>query len=111
MYHIQALAQKRILKVTPLWLPRALWTVCHGSLWRCWNTTCRSQGRGWREKQLDGESSDHRKESFAKVYDNNEWGGIKSGGGSLLRNAKQIIKVLNNLVERMKKDLGKEQIT
>ena len=63
------------------------------------------------KKQLDSESSDHRKDSFAKVYDNNEWGGIKSGGGSLLRNAKQIIKVLNNLVEKMKKDLGKEQIT
>ena len=63
------------------------------------------------KKQLDSESSDHRKDSFAKVYDNNEWEGIKSGGGSLLRNTKQIIKVLNNLVEKMKKDLGKEQIT
>ena len=72
---------------------------------------------GWGEKHLESESSDHRKESFAKVYHNNEWlggwadGGIKSGRGSLLRNAKQIIKVLNNLVEKMKKDLGKEQIT
>ena len=72
---------------------------------------------GGGEKQLDSEYSDHRRESFAKVYDNNEWmggwvdGGIKSGRGSLLRNAKQIIKVLNNLVEKMKKDLGKEQIT
>ena len=63
------------------------------------------------KKQLDSESSDHRKDSFAKVYDNNEWGEVKSGGGSLLINAIQIIIALNNLVEKMKKDLGKEQIT
>eukprot|EP00091_Calanus_sinicus_P015396 TRINITY_DN33598_c0_g1_i1.p1 TRINITY_DN33598_c0_g1~~TRINITY_DN33598_c0_g1_i1.p1 ORF type:complete len:166 (+),score=37.66 TRINITY_DN33598_c0_g1_i1:47-499(+) len=66
---------------------------------------------GGEEKKLESEPSDHRKESFAKVYDENAWGTVKSGPGSMLIHAKQIIKVLNSLVEKMKKDLGKEQIT
>ena len=56
------------------------------------------------------EDTEHRKKSFAKVYENNEWGALKSGGGSLLRNSLVVIKVLNIVVEKLKKILGKEKI-
>ena len=63
------------------------------------------------ETNLEAESSDHRKESFAKVYDNDEWGKErKSGPGSLLENSWTVIKVLDILVEKIKKDLGKKKI-
>jgi len=61
---------------------------------------------------LVSEPSDHRRESFAKVYNNNEWGGeVKSGKGSKLKNAKTIMKVLDIIIKKLKKDLGKEQIS
>ena len=63
------------------------------------------------ETNLESESSEHRKESFAKVYENDEWGNErKSGPGSLLENSWTVIRVLNVLVEKIKKDLGKDRI-
>ena len=63
------------------------------------------------ETDLESESSEHRKESFAKVYKNDEWGNErKSGPGSLLENSWIVIRVLNILVEFIKKDLGKDRI-
>ena len=60
---------------------------------------------------LESETSEDRKNSFAKVYANNEWGTErKSGPGSLLENSWTVITVLNILVEKIKKDLGKERI-
>jgi len=61
---------------------------------------------------LNTEDSDHRRKSFAKVYDSNEWGNErKSGPGSLLENSWVVIKVLNIVVEKIKKALGKESIS
>jgi len=61
---------------------------------------------------LESETSEDRKNSFAKVYANNEWGTErKSGPGSLLENSWTVITVLNILVEKIKKDLGKERIS
>ena len=60
---------------------------------------------------LQGEDSDDRKKSFAKVYANNEWGnGPKSGPGSLLENSWIAIKTLNIVVEKIMIVLGKEKI-
>ena len=61
------------------------------------------------ETDLESTSSEHRKESFAMVYKNDEWGKErKSGPGSLLENSWIVIRVLNILVEKIKNDLGKE---
>ena len=63
------------------------------------------------ETDLESESSEQRKESFAKVYANDEWGTErKSGPGSLLENSWIVIRVLNILVEKIKNDLGKDRI-
>jgi len=63
------------------------------------------------ETDLESESSEDRKESFAKVYANDEWGKErKSGPGSLLENSGTVIRVLNILVEKIKKNLGKDVI-
>jgi len=60
---------------------------------------------------LQGEDSEDRKKSFAKVYANNEWGNeLKSGPGSLLENSWIAIKTLNIVVEKIKNVLGKEKI-
>ena len=60
---------------------------------------------------LMAEDTEHRKKSFAKVYENDEWGkALKSGPGSLVRNSLVAIKVLNIVVEKLKKILGKEKI-
>ena len=63
------------------------------------------------ETDLESESSEQRKESFAKVYANDEWGTErKSGPGSLLENSWIVIRVLNILVQKIKNDLGKDRI-
>ena len=62
------------------------------------------------EQKLVTESSEHRKESFAAVYDNNRWEKLKSGPGSKLVNARKVINVLNILIEKIKKHLGMDKI-
>ena len=63
------------------------------------------------KQKVETESIEHRKESFAKIYEKNEWGSdSKSGPGSLLVNARRVINVLNILIERIKKKTGKDKI-
>lgn len=58
-----------------------------------------------------GETPKQRKKSFSKIYKKNLWGKeSKSGPGSLIKNAQNIIKVLTVLVERIKVVLKKETI-
>jgi len=58
--------------------------------------------------ELQSEDSEHRRKSFAKVYDNNEWDpNVKSGGGSLVENSLVVIRTLNLVVEKIKKKTGK----
>ena len=57
------------------------------------------------------ESSQHRQESFVRVFQNNAWGlEAKSGPGSLLINSRRVISILNILVEKIKKQTGKEKV-
>ena len=64
------------------------------------------------EQKNKTESSEHRKESFINVFENNHWfgGESKSGPGSWLVNAKNIIIILNILIEKIKKKTGKDKI-
>ena len=58
------------------------------------------------------ESADYRKESFIQIYDNDWWGSkeSKSGGGSELKQTGNVVKVLDKLVQKLKKLLGKQVI-
>eukprot|EP00091_Calanus_sinicus_P011268 TRINITY_DN25566_c0_g1_i1.p1 TRINITY_DN25566_c0_g1~~TRINITY_DN25566_c0_g1_i1.p1 ORF type:complete len:167 (-),score=34.71 TRINITY_DN25566_c0_g1_i1:21-521(-) len=67
---------------------------------------------GLQDDHLESESSEHRRESFARVYASDEWGRErKSGPGSLLSNSWTVIRVLNILVQKIKKDLGNDRIS
>ena len=61
-------------------------------------------------EDVDTESSEHRQESFVRVYDNNEWGETKSGPGSLLESAWRVISILNILIEKIKQQTGKDKV-
>lgn len=58
------------------------------------------------------ESDLHRKESFQKIWSANAWGKeTKSGPGSLLKNTNSMRRVLDRVVNKVKKTLKKESVT
>ena len=59
----------------------------------------------------ESETSQHRKESFERIFDTGEWGSqSKSGPGSLLSATIRIRKMLNLVVDKLKIHLNKEEI-
>jgi hypothetical protein len=69
----------------------------------------RRERKAWNPNAVT-ESSKHRKDSFAKIYKQDIWGGTKSGPGSLLVNAGKIISVLDKLVVIIKEVTGKDKL-
>ena len=58
-----------------------------------------------------GEDSEHRKKSFAEIWDQNVWGSSsKSGPGSLLRNTGRIREALGFVIDHLKIALNKTSI-
>ena len=58
-----------------------------------------------------GETSEHRKNSFGKIFEKGSWGSkSKSGPGSLLSSTVRMREILGKVVERIKIHLKKEKI-
>jgi len=63
-------------------------------------------------KEADGETSEHRRKSFAKIYAEDEWGTVaKSGPGSLLSETVNMREILGAGVDKIKEHLGVEKIS
>ena len=58
------------------------------------------------------ETNEDRVKSFESVYKNNAWGSGESGsgGGSELSATVEMINILNQVIELLKKRLGKDKI-
>ena len=65
------------------------------------------------DTEYENEDSAARKEKFIQIFDNNWWMSkvSRSGEGSELTNTVRVEQVLDRVVERLKKDLGKDVIT
>ena len=66
------------------------------------------------ERKLDlvtGEEDEHRKKSFAQIWEQNSWGSeSKSGPGSILKNTGRIREILGIVIDQLKKALNKTSI-
>ena len=65
------------------------------------------------DMEYESEDSVARKDKFVQIFDNNWWMSkvSRSGEGSELTNTVRVQQVLDKVVERLKKDLGKDVIT
>ena len=65
------------------------------------------------DPEYANEDSAGRKNKFIQIFDNNWWMSkvSRSGEGSELTNTVRVEQVLDRVVERLKKDLGKDVIT
>ena len=57
------------------------------------------------------ETAEHRKESFAKVYAESQWGSVvKSGPGSLMSQSVRMREILGIVVDKLKEQMKVHQI-
>ena len=65
-----------------------------------------------KDGEYENEDQEGRKEKFIEIYENNWWMSkvSKSGEGSERNYTERVERVLDKVVERLKKDLGKETI-
>ena len=60
---------------------------------------------------VGGEEDEHRKKSFAQIWEQNAWGSeSKSGPGSILKNTGTIREILGIVIDQLKMALNKTSI-
>ena len=63
------------------------------------------------DNNTDEETSEHRRKSFAKIYEEGEWGSqSKSGPGSLLEATVRMREILGEVVDKIKDHLSSQKI-